>query len=427
MQATLSQPKILVGTTEIAGVMHSISTMLQAKGYVADLYLFEDHPYSYGTGNNSCPQYTAWRTLRQALQNPALHAKKEILQRELQSVEQKLVNFLLREYDIFIFNGWRSLCADYSDLPILQKLNKKVITLLLGSEARPAWMQGSLLTAPMEHIHSLTKRGRALVNFWEQHSTYVVSHPPYSQFLEKPFIPFLTLGFPFTLPTHAPAPSWPAKPIILHAPSSPAKGTLRIHEACTRLQHEGYDFTFLPLINMPNAEVLAHIAGCSFVVDELYSDSLLGRLGIEAAFFGKPVVVGSKPQMEDYLFTSGQPLPPCEVFHDGDPVPAIRHLLKDTDYAKSLGQQAKDYLHTQWSSQNIMTELCHMLCDTVPATHFCNPADIRYFRGWGMSDEDFCHFAQTYITKCGHDALCISDKSSLLLQLVRWLNQHKTR
>lgn len=419
------QPKIFVGVLEVAGIMRSITHTLQAQGYQADLYLFETHPFGYSPVDDLNPLLTIWRQCKKALDAPTHPDVHKQLLSELERIEHQLLHDLMQQYDIFIFNGWRTIFHDFSDLPQLQAHNKKIITLLLGSEARPPWMNGRFLANPLPHILNETKQVHRRVQFLEKYSTYILSHPPASQFLTKTFLPLLTPGLPFQPPQDAPSPSWPERPVIIHAPSSEAKGTQRILQACEQLTAEGYDFEFRSLTKMPNAEVLANLAECTFVVDELYSDSLLAGLGIEAAWFGKAVVVGNLPRLEDLMLPAGVPMPPCELFKDGDPLPSMRRLLDDIPYAKALGQQAKIFIGEQWSTEKIGAWLVQLIEDSLPSEALCDPQSILYFRGWGMSDDQFYALVQSYVAKYGHEALRLQDKPILLLKLMQWLNKRK--
>lgn len=427
MPSPSKRPKIFVGTVEIAGVMRSITNILQTQGYEADLYLFTDHPFGYNSEPDPIPLFSRWREIKQALSacsktdtDPELDQQ---LKTELENTEQALLKYFLEEYDVFIFNGWRTILENFTDLPLLREKNKKIIMFLLGSEGRPPWMGGHCLGKPLQYTKKRSQHIDMRVKLFEDYCDCVLSHPPASQFLTKPFLPLLTFGLPLLPPPATLVPSWPARPIIVHAPSSPLKGTARIEEACDQLRAEGYDFEFRTLSNIPNAEVLAHLAECSFVVDELYSDSLLAGLGIEAACFAKPTIVGTLPRLEELMLPEAMPLPPCEAFYGDNPLASMRRLLDDPAYAQNLGQQAKDFITEQWSTEKIGVRLCSILQGELPEKALCNPQDIRYFRGWGMSDAEFHDFVSRYIAKYGHDALCIQDKPQLLLALLRWLNQ----
>lgn len=416
-------PNIFVGTCEIAGIMNGIAHCLRQQGLTADLYLTEEHRFSYEQSSNfnPNPHFRRMIRIRKAL---LLNPEGEQLSR-LQELHKKtmilMMQDLLKKYDVFIFNGWQTIFPNYEDLPLLRQHGKKIIIFFLGSEGRPQWMQGPSLNTKMDLVLSRTQQVFNRVRALEYYSDCIVSHPPTSQFCSKPFIPFLGIGFPFPKPDTTLTPIWPERPLVLHAPSSPYKGSARIKAAMETLKQEGLQFDFLELKGVPNSVVLEHLARCSFVVDELYSDSLLAGLGTEAAHFGKPTLVGSLPDLEDTMRGSDMPPPPCETFRDGNPLPGMRRLLKDPDYTRRLGEQACNYVNSYWSIEEIGRKLAALVSGDLSPELLCRPEDINYFRGWGLSDEEFHRLVSQYIKTFGHKALYISDKPRLLLSLLHWL------
>lgn len=421
-------PRVFVGTLEIAGMMNAITHCLQQQGFDTDLYLFQRHEFSYSKDSKTNPLFERWLKARDVfykLKPDSSELKKEICQANFFALYEQFFAYLLETYDVFIFNGWNSIFPDFADLPILKRVGKRIIMFLLGSEGRPAWMNGkSKGNEPQAIQHDNTNIFNALHTF-EQYCDCIVSHGPTSQFLSKPFLPLLSVGIPCPHVASDAQVFWPERPMIMHAPSTPLKGTAVIQAAVETLRTEGFDFDYIELSGQPNSVILEHLARCTFVVDELYSDSLLAGLGTEAAHFGKATLVGSLPSLaETMLGVRDMPPPPCEFFHDGNPLPGMRRLLQDTSYARQLGQHAKDHVTTHWSTEAIGKRLSPLVLGDVPESALFRPEDITYFRGWGLSDEQFKDFVSHYISTFGHEALLISDKPQLLLSLLRWLKKH---
>ena len=139
-------PNIFVGTCEIAGIMNGIAHCLRQQGLTADLYLTEEHRFSYEQSSNfnPNPHFRRMIRIRKAL---LLNPEGEQLSR-LQELHKKtmilMMQDLLKKYDVFIFNGWQTIFPNYEDLPLLRQHGKKIIIFFLGSEGRPQWMQGHL-------------------------------------------------------------------------------------------------------------------------------------------------------------------------------------------------------------------------------------------------------------------------------------------
>lgn len=418
-------PRIFIGVNEIAGVMAGITKCLQKSGLKSDLYLFNKHAFSYDSYATANPVFNyaikVFEKLRQAIWAKNVTDK---IANEYKKVLGLLFHDVLNKYDVFIFNGWGTIFPDYSDLPLLKKHGKKVIMFFLGSEGRPQWMQGNSLESSLQEVLQKTETVFRRVRFLEQHCDVIVSHPPTSQFLTKPFVPFLGVGIPFLKSVDTFKLEQPAMPLVLHAPSSPYKGTARIRAAVEILKAEGMRFDYLELKGVPNSVVLENLARCSFVIDELYSDSILAGLGTEAAHFGKPTLIGSLPDFRDSMMGTDLPVPPCEIFCDGDPLPGMRRLLNDADYACSMGAQARAYVNRFWNDKRIGERLAALAHGEMPVGDLCSPDSIGYFRGWGLSDEEFHGLVTSYINAFGHERLYISDKPQLLLSLLRWLKKN---
>ena len=80
---------------------------------------------------------------------------------------------------------------------------------------------------------------------------------------------------------------------ILHAPSNPNfKGTEEIRNTIKCLKNENIDFEYIEITNASNEKVLAELKACDLVIDQLYSDTPMATLAAEAAYCGKPTIVG---------------------------------------------------------------------------------------------------------------------------------------
>jgi hypothetical protein len=74
----------------------------------------------------------------------------------------------------------------------------------------------------------------------------------------------------------------PTRPVVVHAPSKTViKGTAFAREAVARLQAEGYDFEYVELINVSNAEVLETLHRSHIALNQFWALAP-GAFGIEA-------------------------------------------------------------------------------------------------------------------------------------------------
>ena len=92
------------------------------------------------------------------------------------------------------------------------------------------------------------------------------------------------------------------------------------------------------------------------MVDQIYSDGPLGGLGVEAAWFGKPTVVGG------YGINKLQSITPVECGHQAkffpkDLTEAILHLIENKKCRSQLGEKAKIFVNRNWSPKKVALDI----------------------------------------------------------------------
>ncbi|AOT09698.1 hypothetical protein S4054249_18550 [Pseudoalteromonas luteoviolacea] len=88
---------------------------------------------------------------------------------------------------------------------------------------------------------------------------------------------------------------------VLHAPSSPLlKGTGLVRAAVKKLEMKGYEFEYVELQNVSNAEVLEHLKSSHIVLNQFYA-FLPGVFGIESMANGCAVLQSANPEIETSL------------------------------------------------------------------------------------------------------------------------------
>jgi hypothetical protein len=91
------------------------------------------------------------------------------------------------------------------------------------------------------------------------------------------------------------------RPVVIHAPSSPIiKGTQLVRAAVAALHDDGYDFEYVELIEVSNAEVKAALARAHIVMNEFYAFTP-GVFGVEAMAAGAALVTSADPAIEPQL------------------------------------------------------------------------------------------------------------------------------
>jgi hypothetical protein len=201
---------------------------------------------------------------------------------------------------------------------------------------------------------------------------------------------------------------------ILHAPSHEGKGTDRIRNAIASLEHKGRRIEYVEIINRPNAEVLLELRRCDFVVDELYSDTIMARFAAEAAFFSKPAIVGGYAEEYDFGTITTDEMPPVHRCLPEDIETAIEKLICDVPYRLALGESAKEFLDRQWSPRVVAARFLRLISNDIPDDWLYEPRNIRYLHGWGLTDEQARTLVRRYIEAGGTSALQLDDKPRLV-------------
>jgi glycosyltransferase involved in cell wall biosynthesis len=330
--------------------------------------------------------------------------------------------------DVFVFHGTSSFFHGTSsffemyDLPILKLFGKRIIWIFHGSDSRPSYISGSSISedygCSIEKCIGTAKKQKKWVKRIERYADVIISHPPSSQFHEKKFIQYLIVGNPFKCKlekeNYANLLTDSGKLRIVHAPSfSECKGSSRFREIMKRMREKGYSFEFIEIVGRPNSEVLIELANCDFVIDELYSDTTMAGLATEAAFFGKPSVVGGYATIEDMGQLNETFIPPSEYRHPDEIEDAIEKLLTDEKYRLELGKKAGDFVSENWAPKKVAERFLRIVNDDYPEEWLYDPKDIRYLHGWGLPEDNVKDLIRRSLEYAGKDGLCLSDKPEL--------------
>ena len=323
----------------------------------------------------------------------------------------------LWKFDVFIFAGGVSFLHGL-DLPLLRLFGKRVVAIFHGSDCRPPYINGAYVGSDVvldvRTCLRQTRRVRRWVVWVNTYADVIVNHPFATHFNTTPVVSWLSVGHPYEV-RDAPPPSRPAGScVIVHAPTRPIpKGTPQIEAAVENLRARGHDVTLVKVINRPSREVLAAIADCDFVVDELYSDTPMAGFATEAASMGKPAVVGMFDLDGLQRTLPGQPLPPAHVCHPRELEAAIERLVVDAEYRRELGTRAREYVRHHLNVQRVAERFLQVTTSSIPDEWRFDPANLRYVYGWGLTEARLREVLSAVVERGGLAALGLSDKPEL--------------
>lgn len=425
--------RIFIGPVEVAGFYFNLYKGFKRHGIKCDFVTFESHEFKYSQSNYDS---TIIRIIRYLNKKKKEHNQ---IKKLLYLILAEIFAFFwgvkaIFKYDVFIFSFGRSLLRFNIDLFILKLLNKIVISHLgHGSEARPSYLSGAIHRSEFDSDKIFCKQlldevkiSKKIVKRHEKLATYVIGYPLSTYYFStKSFISSIVLGIPFDYKIKLKKQSNKKEDLIriLHAPSRPhSKGTIIIENAILNLKNKGYKIDFIKMIDMPNSEVINQINNCDFVVDQLFSDGPLPGLATEAAFFGKPSVVGGYGL--NYLKNkiSSEMWPPSKICEPDQLEKTIESLIINKKERIELGLLSKKFVVEKWNQESVARKYIQIINGDIPKEWWVNPFDIFYYEGWGQSREETRNKIKKLTKMYGIDALKLDHNQNLKQSFVNFYN-----
>lgn len=419
--------RIFIGLNEIAGYYSGLKKGFDEIGVESNFVTIRSHHFKYHANEASNFLIRAIKRLNRS--NPTLKANRATRLRH--SLLSKLILFplfiwALWKHDVFIF-GQMSTFFNYKELPILKLFGKKIIHVFHGGDSRPPYICGSfVLTFPEWNIEQwieYTRQRKEAIKTIERYSDARLGLLAFAQLAEKPFVSVLRVGLPIVpnktrFGTNSPDPSVAR---IIHCPSDPQfKGTDRIRQAVANLKDKGYQLEFVEITNQPNQTALEEIAKSDFVIDQLYSDSPMASVATEAAFLGKPAVIGGyAPEIIIQALGSGE-MPPSIFCHPDEIEKTIESLLRDKDRTRRLGEKAKQFVEENWAPSKVAERYLKIINNEVPQSWIFDPRSCRHVHGCGLPEEKAKEMVRKIIEAGGRQALQLSDKPELETMFVEF-------
>ncbi|WFC63039.1 hypothetical protein EWH21_15405 [Pseudomonas sp. REST10] len=426
-------PRVFVGPVEIAGIAGALAEGLRALQVDAQVILSIVHPFNYGDQSHSWLVRT-WQRIG-AARNAT--TRDNLLRKLLLVAAHDLWGWLvllrvITRFDAFIFIYGQTITNSAFELWLLKRLGKKIVFVYTGSDSRPPYMDGGWFPGQVADklplptaLLSTVRRCKRKLRLHERYADYLVNSPATAHFHERPYINWFALGIPKALPVcpriaprHAGRPG-PVR--VLHGPSNPlVKGTAEILEVLDRLRRKGHSIELVKIQGMPNEVVLQELARCDFIVDQLYADTPLAAFATEAAFFGKPAVVGGYfAEAIDQCLESAD-IPPSLFVAPDDIEMAIERLVVDSAFRVQLGEQARQFVLSSWNLKGVAGRYLQLLNGDVPSQWWCDPAAVRYLRGCGLPQGRSRKLVALLLEHFGSSALQVQDKPGLERALVEF-------
>lgn len=428
-----NHPRIFIGLRELSGYYHHLKKGFDSMGIDSVFVNLNGNPFQYGIDHNP-PFINLINHLSQKL--GLLFFGNWILRIIWVVFLQNIISLFLFpwalfRYDVFVFAS-NSTFFFFMDLPILRLFRKKIIYVFHGSESRPVYLNGYVIKNN-KRVSILTgivvaRIQKTMISIIDKFADQIINIPPQAYFHSRPFISWWMIGVPHERCDGNECPIWEnessGKIRVLHAPSKPEpKGTPIIREAVQSLRIKGYSIDYVEITGRPNSEVLKELAKCDFIVDELYSDTPMAVFATEAAFAGKPAVVGSyySNRLKDDL--PAENTPPSIFCHPDALLSAMEKLIADKSFREELGRKAREFVMTNWQATKVAERYIMLIEGTFPKEWIYDPKNIEYLHGCGLSEEKAKTIIAAFLKTGGEKSLCLSDKPKLEKMFVRFAGE----
>ena len=411
--------KIFIGLTEIAGYYSNLKKGFQELDIECTFVDLSHHPFQYTGADENFIFIKLYKLFQKQMSKYSLKIVKAPFYILSQLFKIPIFIWALYNYNVFIFGFGRSFFWNF-DLPILKLFNKKIIFVFNGSDGRPPYIDGAKHNLTIHDYKTLSRKIKSNIVAIERYADWIVTHPPYAHFHCKKTIKGLLIGLPFD--THklngCEKEQYGTKEKqqikILHSPSDPiAKGTSHIRAAISDLVEKGYSIDFVEITGRPHKEVIKELQFCDFVIDQVYSDTPLAGFATEAAFFGKPAVVGG--YYADYIDFdfSVDDIPPSLFCHPEKMRDEILRLIVDKNYRERMGKEAQNFVRTRWTPEQVAKRYLQLIEGTIPEEFIFDPNTIQYTQGGGIPESKSKAIIRDMIEQYGIGSLCLSDKPEL--------------
>lgn len=404
---------------EIAGYYRNLAKGFKSIGVDCDLLLYEKHPFYPET--TIPPKLLGEIQKRNSDKKVQKNIKKLLLIGYTDILKIIWAFYVIYKYNTFIFSAGNSLLRWNIDLPILKLLNRKVIAVFHGSDTRPPFCDGGSFTKHLtwRELKKNTYKKSKIINYFQSQGSFIIANPLSSfHYLKKPFINFLAIGLPLDLDknkenvceknvSHSSV-------CILHAPSNPRwKGTEIIRKAVNNLKLKGFSICYVEILNKKNFEVIEALKKCDFVVDQVFSDFPLAGLATEAAWYGKPSIVGGYGLKYLKSILPDDMWPPSKSCHPSQIEQAIEEIINEKDERNQLGAAAKKFVRTKWKASEVASKYMKIIHGNTCKEWWLYPNNIVYLEGGGLSEEKTKQKIRDIVLQAGPKSLCLGDRPDL--------------
>lgn len=419
--------KVFIGLRDIAGYYSRLQKGFEELGIDADLVFINQHSFKYEskTVENIFVKFARKCVFfnRNIPKNKTFY---KIIGNIVSFIGRlHLFIYCLIKYDVFIFVA-DSTFLSYKELPILKLFGKKIIYKSHGSDTRPAYISGTHYrtlfgkggVVDIDLLYHAAKKQKKMIDIYSKYTDYIVDTYSHAQFQKKPYISGYEFGNIFDVTTKFKNIDHKPYLTILHCPSNESsKGSDKIEEIVNQLKLN-YKLTYVKISNKPFIEVVKAIQEADIIIDQMYNDAPASGFAIEAASFGKPVVIGSYSYKHVIKEISKDMLPPWIVCHPLKVKDNVEKLIKDAQLREEIGILSMNFVKNNCSPKTVALKHLQLINGNIEKSWLKNPYEIDKSFASFSNEKIVKQTLKRYIEKFGQEALFLDDKPKLKQHII---------
>lgn len=312
--------KVIQGTIEIANQMNIVTEGLKKFGVSAKSLNY--YPNYLGYKSDYVFDINLFRDIN-----------------EVNIETKKLASKLIGENDVFHFHFGTSLTVDYSDLKLLNDLNKKVIMQYWGSDVR--MYTKAIKMNPYVKVKDMDEDGikRRLELISKYISNCIVDYE-LAEYVKDYHSKIYYTKVAIDLKKYNFIESNNKKKLlIVHAPTSPEfKGTNFILKAIEELKLN-YDFEFKLIQGMQHEQAFKIYEQADLIIDQILTGGY-GVFAVEAMAMGKPVICW----ISDFMKEKYPKELPIISANPDNIKQKIEYIINNKDVLKDVGIKSRRYV-----------------------------------------------------------------------------------
>jgi hypothetical protein len=407
--------KIFIGLTEIAGYYGNLKRGFQEIGIECTFIDLSSHPFEYNRDDepNILVQICKWNLRQMKKVNYKILKAPFFVSNKILMIP--IFIWTLYHFNVFIFAFGHSFFRNH-DLPLLKFFNKKVLFIFNGSDERPPYIDGSRHNLTPDDYKKISREIKSNIVAIEKYADCVLTNPASAHYHIKKCGNICSIGLPFESSVkcinHQIGDHDHVQ--ILHSPSDPiGKGSDHIRNSINILKKKGYNINYIEITGKPHHQVIEELQKCDFIIDQVYSDQPMATFATEAAWFGKPAVVGGYYTDHIHNDFTQKHIPPSLFCHPDEITTAIEHLIVDEEFRLDLGKKAQEFIRTQRTPEMVARRYLQIIEGSILEEHMFDPNNIQYVQGSGMPESQSKEIIRNMIEHYGIESLCLSDKPKL--------------